>query len=67
LVSTRRHFDHFLDEGQYIQIVVQEDQLSLILINHVGQLELALPILVSYPRSFAFWKGGLGLVFDTQI
>jgi hypothetical protein len=40
----KRHFDHFLDEGQYIQIVVQEDQLSLILINHVGQLELALPI-----------------------
>ena len=61
-----RQVDHILDEGRHAQAVVQEDQSPLALVNQVGQSRLALPTLVSYPRSYAFQNGGPGLVFDTK-
>jgi hypothetical protein len=46
--------------------VVEEDQLPLVLVNHVRQPQKALPTLVSYPWSYAFRNWELGLVFDTS-
>jgi hypothetical protein len=62
----KRHVDHILNEGRYAQAVVKEDQPPLAFVNQVGQPRMALPTLVSYPRSFAFRDGGPGLVFDTS-
>ena len=61
-----RLVDHILDEGRHAQAVVKADQPPLAMVNIVGHPRLALPTLMSYPRSFAFRDGGPGLVFDTS-
>ena len=52
--------------GRFAQVVVEEDQSLLALVNYVGQPRLALPTLVSYPRSYDFRSGGREFVFDTS-
>ncbi len=61
-----RHVDHILNVGRHSQEVVHEDSAPLALVNKVGLPRLALPTLMSYPRSFAFRDGGPGLVVDTS-
>ena len=61
---TSRYVDDILDIGRHAQVVVQADKPPLAPLNQIGKPRLALPTLVSYPKSHAFRDQGPGLVWD---
>ena len=55
--------DDILDTGRHAQVVVQADKPLLAPLNQIGKPRLALPTLVSYPKSHVFRDQGPELVW----
>ena len=62
-----RKVDDILDDHRVSLAVTKDDTLPFALINKVGILRGALPIFVTYPRSFAFRSRGPDMVWDSKI
>jgi hypothetical protein len=64
LQSSHLIVDSILDIGRCSEVVRVADRSPMAMVNRVGQPRMALPTFVSFPASYAYRKGGPGLVWD---
>ena len=63
---TRHKVDNILDAHRIALAASKDDASLLVQMNKVGAPRIALPTFVTYPRLFAYWARGSGMIWDAN-